>query len=401
MLIDHTFLFIGTSVPIFFTSLLEKYFAYIYNDNMKKSVKPTTKEQLIYYMVQHLSLGTYDNKFLTNINEHNKPLTTNQASLLDKIIQRYSKQLAKQELNSNELLNLPWHTQPIPSIPEYTHVHIKVEGDTIEIRSPYKKDYVDALKKCEIPIVWNRDERIWRTTYCEHTLKYIINHSESNYDNVNYCDTIKGIIDNYVQYENCKYWNPTLVYSNDSYYVTSINEPLYNATSDLLKEEINFETIAKLVCYGIDIDLSVDKHLYQTHGETLHTVESIEFARDRYPILDVNNLDNVIAHIKQIGSDMVILAPVSTNRMAIKNKFKDKLVERNIPFVWIDSRILDNPIEINNSYKFPVVVTFGLWKNKQEIAIATKNILIGKTIYLADSQPINLTKTTKEKYENM
>jgi len=369
---------------------------------MKKSIKLTTKEQLIYFMVQHLSLGTYDNKFLVNINEHNKPLTTNQASLLDKIIQRYSKQLAKQELASAELINLPWKTQPIPSMPEYTQAHIKVEGDTIEIRSPYKKDYVYALKKCEIPIVWNRDERIWRTIYCEHTLKYIINHSESNYDNVNYCNTIKGIIDEYIQYENCKYWTPTLVYSNSNYYVASINESLYNAASDLLKEEINYKTIARLVCYGIDIDLSVDKHLYKMQGETPHALKSIEFAKDRYPILDINDLDNVITYLKQIDSDMVILAPVSTNKISIKLKFKDKLIEHNINFIWIDARgAQENAIEIDELYKFPVLVTFGLWRNKQEIAITIKTKLIGKTIYLADGQPINLTKTSKEKYENM
>jgi hypothetical protein len=41
-------------------------------------LKPTTKEQLIHYLVNHISLGTYDKKFLSNVYEINKPLTTNQ-----------------------------------------------------------------------------------------------------------------------------------------------------------------------------------------------------------------------------------------------------------------------------------------------------------------------------------
>lgn len=367
---------------------------------MKKIFKPTTKEQLIYFMVQHLSLGTYDNKFLMNINEHKRPLTSNQANLLDKIITRYSKQLSKLELVSDEMLSLPWTTQPIPSMPEYTQAHIKVEGDTIEIRSPYKKDYIDALKKCDIPIVWNREERLWRTTFCELTLKYIIQYSEVHYNDVNYCDTIKGIIDNFSQYEYCKYWNPTLVYSNDTYYIACINEYLYNSVSDLLTEEITFATIARLVCYGIDIDPSVDEHLFRLQSQEEETVKQIEFAKDRYPILDMMDLDTVIKQIQVVNSDIVILSPAVSNKMSIKNKLKDKLVENSIDFMWLDSRTQDTSIEIDKKYKFPIIVTFGLWKSKQEIVIF-HNQVIGKIIYLADSRPINLTKTTKEKYENM
>ena len=57
-------------------------------------VKPTTKEQLIHYLLHNVSLGTYDNRFLTNIETNfigaGKPVTSNQSDLLTKITFRYS-----------------------------------------------------------------------------------------------------------------------------------------------------------------------------------------------------------------------------------------------------------------------------------------------------------------------
>ena len=82
-------------------------------------VKPTTKEQLVYYLCHNISLGTYDQRFLDNILRlnitANKPLTTNQSSLFDKIVERYSRQLAKQEIASADMKLLPWILQPIDS----------------------------------------------------------------------------------------------------------------------------------------------------------------------------------------------------------------------------------------------------------------------------------------------
>ncbi len=53
-------------------------------------VKPKTKEQVIYFLISNISLGTYDKRFLSNLESMNvvakKPLTTNQATLFEKIM---------------------------------------------------------------------------------------------------------------------------------------------------------------------------------------------------------------------------------------------------------------------------------------------------------------------------
>ena len=71
-------------------------------------VKPTTKEQLVDFMLKYLSLGTYDKKFLNNLVQLNFiqkiQVTTNQADLLDKITLRYHRQLLKKELIPQEIL---------------------------------------------------------------------------------------------------------------------------------------------------------------------------------------------------------------------------------------------------------------------------------------------------------
>ena len=150
-----------------------------------KILTPTTKEQLIHYLVQNISLGTYDKKFLTNVYENNKPLTTNQNELLDKIVLRYSRQFAKKKLIATDLINLPWTRPLIISSSEFTDANIYTVDDKIYIRTPYKKDYILKLKEFNYPIIWDRDKRVWHTDYCAETLKFIIHHTENNFNVIN------------------------------------------------------------------------------------------------------------------------------------------------------------------------------------------------------------------------
>jgi len=368
---------------------------------MTKIVKPTTKEQLIYFMAQHISLGTYDKKFLVNVRDMKTPLTSNQASLLDKIIVRYHKQFAKHELDSNELIGLPWTVNPIQSIPQYTDAHINVEDDQIIIRTPYKKEYVDTLKKYKVNIVWDRDKRIWYTPFCEATLKYIIHNTEKHFNNTNYCNIIKNVIAEFSQYEDSKYWNPTLIYTNNSYYVVSINEPLYNAIHDLLNQEVSIATLAKLVSCGVAIDDSVSEHLLKVCGETNENAKNIILATEVNPTLDISKLDDVVSYINAIGSDLVILAHVNSSKLHKKHILKDKLAKNNIDFVWLDAKTESKAIKLNREYKFPVIIDFTLWYPGYKTLISFSTDVLSKTIFLVDSQPIDLEKTLKEKYENM
>lgn len=342
---------------------------------------PTTKEQLIHYLVHHISLGTYDKKFLNNIYENNKPLTSNQNELLDKIILRYNRQFAKKQLVATDLINLPWTRPLIISSPEFTQAYIYTDEDKIFIRTPYKKDYILKLKESTYPITWDRDVRIWNTDYCAETLKYVIEHTENHFSAVNYSKDIQEIINNLCEYEKYKYWNPTLVYTNGMYYIMAVNEYVYNAVKDLL-DNITPYAITKLVRYGVTIDDSVVNSM-------LCSEEIIKFATDMQPTLEAENITDLVKYLKHIQCDLIILYNSQYFSRYLTIELTQHLTENNINIMKLDKYQTFDPNNIKN-YECTVLLT-----NHMKTA-SLSNILTDKVLHLVNSEAPQKVKSMYE-----
>jgi hypothetical protein len=290
--------------------------------------KPTTKEQLIHYLVHNISLGTYDKKFLNNIYEINKPLTTNQNELLDKIILRYNRQFAKKELIATDLINLPWTRPLVISSPEFTEAHISTNDDVINIRTPYKKDYILKLKESRFPITWNRESRLWYTEYCAETLKYVIEHTENHFSVVNYSKDIQETINYLCDYEKYKYWNPTLVCINEMYYLMAVTEHLYNAVNHLL-DDITLYSLTRLVRYGITIDDSVVNNLS-------YSKEIINFAIEVQPTLESDNILQLVEYLQKIECELIVVYNSAYFNKFITIELSNILKDSNISLMVVD-----------------------------------------------------------------
>lgn len=321
---------------------------------------PTTKEQLIYYICNNLSLGTYDKKFLHNMVDfirNKKPITTNQSNLFDKIVIRYNKQLAKKELRATDLVNLPWKVEPIKSSPQFTEAHISILDDKIIIHTPYKQEYVKELKKSEYPFEWNKEGRYWHTVLSEYSLKTIIDITEKNFANVNYCEKISTIISDLVQYEDAKYWDPTLVVLNDRYYVIGINASLYNAIEPYM-DNIDISTLGIISTYGVSIDPSVIIHMCNNIEN--FPEDSVNMLTDLVSIkqtnIDINDFDKLVDTLKYLNCDAIALSgAVAYER---KKLVQDKIL-RSFPDIhvnWISNR---RTLDVN-AYQYPVIMYFGL-----------------------------------------
>ena len=346
-------------------------------------IAPTTKEQVIHYLVHNISLGTYDKKFLNNIYENNKPLTTNQNELLDKIILRYSRQLAKNKLVAFDLTNLPWTRPLIISSPEFTEALVYTEEDKLCIRTPYKKNYIQLLKDSKYPIVWNRDTRIWITDYCTETLKYVMEHTENNFSIVNYSNDIKDVIEYLFEFEKYKYWNPTLVYLNNTYYLLAANEYVYDAVSELL-DDINPFAITKLVRHGITIDDSV------VNGMNIDE-EVIDFAKETQPTLEADNVIELVEYLKHIECEAVVVYNSTYFSRYITTEFQGFLEENNINLLLIDKNQKQDTSEIKK-YKCSVLLT-----NNMRTALIS-NMYTDKVIHLVNSE---VPQKVKSMYETM
>lgn len=350
--------------------------------------KPTTKEQLVYYLLHNISLGTYDNRFLNNLQSmqitNKKPVTTNQADLLDKITLRYAKQLRRKEIDAVEMTNLAWTVPTVTSLPEYTSAFVSVKDDIIEIKSPYKKEFVNEIKDYGMGIVWDRETKTWSGPFCEEVLRKIIHCVDKHYNAIYYCDQIKDIINNLVDYESARYWDPTLVKVNENVFIAGINEALSDAISSItINNELS--NIARLVCHGIKVSNELEIELIDKLGNTEEAHNLVEFAISLSPIIDYEKMSTLVYMLELIKCDYVCI----TESFGSSNKGVSKLIEflkdKNIEHRYIQKRTntdLLNPDHLSK-YELPVIIHAGLWG-------APINLKASKTILLSSSKPIDI-----------
>lgn len=348
-------------------------------------VKPLTQEQLIYYLLQNVNLGTYDRRFLANTMQlnitANKPVTTNQAALLNKITLRYARQLAKNELDANALSGLPWTNSPTPSLPEFTEIFVYVEDDLIKIKSPYKSEFVKGLKDLKF-LVWQRENRTWHTIYNEYNLRAIIKLVKHHFNEINFCDEIENALRTVDQYMDVKYWDPTLVQRQNRLYTLATTASLDEAIQDI-PLEVSLKSFARLTYYGIMIDHELVKDLHNQMGNTKEAQELISFSTNHTSSMELSDTDKLISSLSAIGTDYVVMSELFGVNSAYINKMCDSLRDNNIQYEVIGRKKTDISATLDfKKYKLPVIINTGTWRYNI-------NKKAAKMINLVNSQPIN------------
>ena len=314
-------------------------------------IKPNTKEQLVDYLTKHISLGTYDKRFLTNLIHLNvvtkNPVTTNQSALLDTIVNRYHRQLAKKEIDSNEMINLPWTLQPILSLPTYTQAHISIEDDSILLRSPYKTTFVKDIKTLDYGN-WERDTKTWTFPMNESILKDVIDITNKHYDTVNYCNAIKDIVDILCPYEESKYWNPTLIKTNDMLYVTACNQSLMDSIQHI-PFTLELKNLSRLVYMGITISDSVKECLSDFDKSGIEYIVSV----------DKDNIDDIIAYLKLLEPDFVMVSDRYRQDREFVLHLANLLKANRINHKLASKSIINNKSIDIKQYQFPVLLNLG------------------------------------------
>jgi hypothetical protein len=337
--------------------------------------KPNTKEQLIYFLLNNLSLGSYDKKFLNNIQISNliinKPLTTNQSDLLNKIVLRYAKQLAKLELSAYELIELPWTNQPIQSLPEYTEAFLTLGEDKLILRSPYKKEFIADLDSTELFGKWNREQRQWTFPLSGYTLKFLIHVTETHYGKVNYCDSLKSFINEINQFKDYKYWDPTLVCVNNSQLIYGINEPLYEATKHI-ELDFSLKTLSRLVQYGIKIDDSII-----TEYLNRYDADFVNFAIEDKLSVELGE-ESIINAINLLEVDYVVFGSGPAKVL--------QYFERLQTLLGDNVKVIDPELFYtkNTQDKFGIYFSSGMYTRDSH------KVMYGKTLHVVNSKPIEL-----------
>lgn len=350
--------------------------------------KPTTKEQLVYYMLQHISLGTYDNKFLTSLHDnlvsHKNPITSNQADLLTKITLRYFKQFKKQEIDVNEMAMLSWSTQPVLSSPQYTSAFCAVEDDVLTIRSPYNSEFITEIRKMPVVASWDKDTKTWSMPYCEITAKHVIECVTKNYETINFCSVLTEVVDTFAKYETIPHWDPIYMKVNGNYMVVGINKQLYENLEDVVLDQ-SPATLALLSSLGVHIANEVALEAAELQGNTLSSHKLIDFATSvSSTVMDEENIGDLAEMLKAINSDCVIIVDTYKD----KNKEYTKKLYSMLTDMGLNahkvSRQENTDLDIT-SYKLPVVVNSSLWGMGSYAKIPKC-----KTVFLGNNKPIDI-----------
>lgn len=339
-------------------------------------VKPTTKEQLTYYLLMNISLGTYDKRFLNNLQSYfpvKKPITTNQAELLDKITLRYFKQLKRKEIDANEMVKLPWGLEPIDSIPEYTDAFCTINDDVIEIRTPYKKDFITELKGIDLQLDWNRETKTWCIIFCEYTLKHVIDCLDKHFQVIRYCDKTVDIISNFADYEEATCWDPTLKLVNGNLLIAGINSSVNEATKHI-PLTLSAETFAKLAMYGVVIDTNLVEHI---NDEQL-----AKFAIEHNTVYSYKDIPILIENLVKIGCDFILVSETRLSSNDWITQLGELCEESKIPYK-VKRRAENVKIDFKQ-YACPVIINTGMWSSMSIIPCTAK------IINLANSNPVNI-----------
>lgn len=350
-------------------------------------VKPTTKEQLIYFLIHNISLGTYDKRFLTNIQSlqitERKPVTSNQAELLNKVILRYAKQLRKKEISAEEMTKLPWGIEPIESLPEYTHAFCTIKDNIVEIRSPYHKEFIKEIKDTQLRLTWDKETKVWSGPLSEVILKHFINCLDRNYQIVHYCPKTTEIINTLADYEGLE-WNPTYKKVNGNYLITGINKSLYEATIHINLDS-SLPTIAKLTSAGIKIDDSVIDEVFLEHKDDPDVAKLIDMATSDKQIYEVSDPKTLVEHITAIGCDYVLIYEMFKNSTALAEykKLYELLNENNIKYDAMTRSTTNKNVDMT-TYEYPIIINTALWG----LNSTTAKFRAAKIIHLGNNKPV-------------
>lgn len=332
------------------------------------------------FMLTKIRLSHYDEQFIGNLLDYmarNNAITSNQDSLFKRVSRKYVRQFRQHNLDIDELMKLPWHGKVIPSLPEYTHASVTIQDDKIIFRAPYKKDFLSQLKKNPIyGFTWIKESRQYEVQYSLHALQRVLSLSADQYEDINYCPLTMQIVERLSEYEDAKYWNPTLVLRNGLLYIMACTDALYKATLDI-PLTLELKTIAQLAQYGINVDSSVREHFYETEP-----MLKVDFASSYITNFEHKFVPLMMQWLKEFGCDVV----GENNPFQAKNGRTlraDYITDLTLMGIRYTTTIESEELTSNNN---PVLLMFrgGL------SSLYAKPMKLLKIIKLVNSEPVNL-----------
>jgi len=325
----------------------------------------THREDFLSYVITgNYRLNKYDYKFLNNLLllvGKNKFVTSNQNQLFEKLLVKYKKQLQHTNINFMTILSLKWNCELVETGIEYTEAFAKLLNNTIELRVPFSKNFINALTERlehnkSNDIKWDFTKKCYTCNFSTINFK-IIYTLVPKFFKLNLCDNLQQVVDKLSI--TAKYFNPTYVKIKNNYYVLACNEDLYDKISHITFDDDPIN-LFKLSWYGITISESV------TNND-----EFLKFVGEFESEVNLSELGKIVDYALRLGIDTLVVNRLLANATEYKSeifKYSDKIniiVNKNTlptdlkkPFIFLRSLVSTYPMRYKDfTYSVCKVIT--------------------------------------------
>jgi hypothetical protein len=294
----------------------------------------------------YIHVSRQDFLFFNNLSKFigERSITSGQNKLLDKLVDKYQKQLRNNNLDVEFLKRLPYKNPIIETDPDYLKTYIKIVNDDIVIKSPFNKKFMNDLARSDSSLEWDKKRKVYTAPFSTYEFRNAINLLNKNFTDIVHCPI-----------------NPTLVKSNGNFYIAAANQYLLDSLDFELND--NPKTLFEL-----------NKHAVQVDKAMLNSEEN-KFASTYTYHIDIKEIDLLIDLLKSLDVDSVTIEGHALYRDSIYKELRTKLSEYDIRIRNDDDR--SEPLNVLLTFKASNV----FWKNKK----ASKIVLI------KNGRPINIT----------
>jgi len=283
------------------------------------------------------------------------------------------------------MVKLPWGVEPIDSMPEFTDAFCEIKDGIIEVRSPYKKEFITDIKKTDFALTWTKETKIWSAICCEYTLKHFIDCLDKHYQIVRYCPETTKIIEILADYESATCWNPTYMKVNGNYMVAGINKSVAEAIKDI-DLDLDAATLARLTAAGVEVTSEVKTDACEEMWDTTYSQNLINFATKQNYTESIDDLPNLISMVNDIKCDYVLVIETLSNANAKHIPIlREQLKKYNIEHKFIDRKTDTSTINMRQ-YKFPIIINASLWGGVAKSGALSAS----KTVFLGNNKPIEI-----------
>jgi hypothetical protein len=279
---------------------------------------------------------------------------------------------------------LPWQTPIVQTTEEYTSAHIGIVNNDIILKTPYNKSFITVFRtESQSCFVWDHMNKYYIGPLSTYSLKLAINTTTKYFNEVKYSNNVKQLLSDLEEYNNAKYWNPTLVCCNGNYLIACSNEALDEAIKHIELNN-NSKTLAELVRYGITINSDIQ------------CTEEEYFAAKFNNKIELNDICTIVPYLKNIGCDFVSLQGIIKNNLLpdVAHPIRLSQITKMQETLRQELNLANIKYNVNNDsytvvselskYNFPVLINF---RNNNK---AHNPKHLAKVITVVNSNPVQL-----------